>query len=116
MAVPATSAPPSKSKHWVNCYKVDGPFTVVHNGDTIDGESIPAGKYKIWAKYLRSCGNASIKFHNWLAVGHTPDSWSFTKTRETQRTVWYNAKKKINSGKLAGKHKNIQFRYIPPAS
>ena len=77
LAVPATSAPPSPSKHWVNCYKIDGQFTVIHAGDKIDGISIPQGKWKIWAKYIKSCGNAQSKFHNWLARGKTPDSWSF---------------------------------------
>ena len=110
MAAPAASAPPSKSPHWENCYRADGPFTVVHSGDTINGYSVPAGKYKIWAKYLRSCGNASIKFHNWLAVGHVPPSWSFEPEADRE---WFNAVKKIKSGRLAGKHMNIQFRYAP---
>ena len=112
LAVPATSAPPGIGKNWVNCYKEDGQFTVIHKGDTIDGLSIPQGKWKIWAKYIKSCGNAQSKFHNWLARGKTPDSWSFTDTSPRAGKVWRNAKKEITGGRLAGKHKNIQFRYM----
>lgn len=83
--VPMTSASAANGKGSI-CH--DGKFFVVHQGDTVNGYSIPQGYYKTYVRKL-SCENALVDLHNWLGTDETIDGWEVIRGNRGARSIMF---------------------------